>query len=159
MADTTSAASDETTMKTPATQQTAEKLLHEVLGRYGKSACDTPHMLETLLRKHGRACPQEVDVLSAALRNGVVSDLRANGSGDKESLSRVLSISARVPPPQAEWAVATWTAALAAAPNAGVVPTDPSTAIQPGATSPLRAVLFLAAAAAIGAVVYLTFGP
>ena len=147
-------------MKPPATHQTAERLLHEVLGRYGKTACDTPQMFETLLRKHGRACPQEVNILAAALRCGVVSDLRAGQPTDPQPLARVLTLSARVPPPQAEWAVAAWTAALAAAPTKVAAPSAADGAAdQPVRASPVRAALVLAAAAATGAIAYLTLRP
>jgi hypothetical protein len=159
MVDTTSAAYDEPNMKQPATHQVAEMLLQDVLGRYGKSACDTPQMLETLLRKHGRACPQEVDVLSSALRCGTVADLRSNAPTETGALARVLTLNARVPQPQAEWAVGAWTSALATAPDKVTPPAHEPAAAQAQATSPLRAGLVLAAAAATGAIAYLTFGP
>src|SRR5947207_1301740 len=105
-------------MKTATTVKSAETLLRDLLKKYGKSACDTPHMFETLLRKHGRACPQEVDILVAALRCGVVTDLRGTPPSAPDALARVLAVSARVSPPQAEWAVGAWATALAAAPAA-----------------------------------------
>ena len=96
--------------------QAAEQLLTDLLQKYGSSACDTPQMLETLLRKYGRAFPQEIESLNAALRCGIVGDLRADKNVDPTALARVLTLQGRLPQPQAEWAVTAWSAALAHAP-------------------------------------------
>ena len=98
-------------------QAAAEQVLNDVLLKYGSSSCDTPQMLETLLRKHGRACPKEVEVMTAALRCGVVSDLRTDKAVDPLSLARILARNARISQPQADWAVSAWSAALARAPT------------------------------------------
>jgi hypothetical protein len=139
-------------------QQAAEIVLTEVLEKYGSQASDTPQLLETFLRKYGRGCLPEIDVLISALRSGVVSDLRADHSSDKAALARVLAIQARLPQPQAEWAVKAWSLALAKTPArvSGVWPAESTR--QPAPWSPVRAAGLLAMAAATGAFVYLTFG-
>src|SRR5947209_51403 len=96
--------------------QAAEQLLNDVLQKYGAASCDTPQMLETFLRKHGRGCPQQSELLVAALRSGIVADLRSDRGKDVIGLSRALAVNARMAPAQAEWAVATWAAALSRAP-------------------------------------------
>ncbi len=137
--------------------QTAEQLLNDVLLKYGVAACDTPNMLETFLRKHGRACPQEVEVLSAALRCGVVTQLRSEKNTDRASLARLMVLDTRLPQAQAEWVVAAWSAALARAPAR--VATGPTAADQAGSGSLMRSVFVLTCAAATGAIAYLTFAP
>jgi hypothetical protein len=145
-------------MKLPATYAAAAKLLHAVLARYGSASCDTPNMFETLLRKQGRGFPQEVDVLVAALRHGIVTDLRGKTPGAPDALARVLSVSARMSPPQAAWAVEAWASALAAAP--ATVATSPrADAEPPRSTTPLRAALVLAGAAVTGSLAYLIWAP
>lgn len=145
-------------MKSTATYTSAATLLTELLQKYGRSACDTPQMFETLLRKHGRGCPQEVDVLAAALRHGVVNDLRGKSPREAEALARVLTVSARIQPSQAEWAVESWSAALAAAPQA--VATVKRDDVEPRKSgTPLRAALVLAAAAVTGSLAYLIWSP
>lgn len=146
-------------MKTAAPMTAAETLLHDLLQRYGQTACDTPQMLETLLRKHGRACPKEIDLLTAALRCGVVTDLRGKSSASTAGLARVMSVSGRVPAHEATWAIHAWAAALAAAPVtvAGAAKAD----AKAGAGNPFtlfRVALVLAAAAATGVIAYLVFG-
>jgi hypothetical protein len=146
-------------MKTATPVTAAETLLHDLLQRYGQSACDTPHMFETLLRKHGRACPKEIDLLATALKCGVVTDLRGKSSASTTGLARALSVSGRVAAPEATWAVHAWAAALAAAPATAVA--SPKADDKSGGGSPftlVRVVLVLAAAAATGAIAYLAFG-
>jgi len=135
----------------------AEQVLADVLLKYGSAACDTPHMLETLLRKYGRACPQQVELLAAALRCGIVGHLRSNKDMDPASLARLLVLEARVPQPQAEWAVAAWSAAIANAPAKAATPAAP--AAEPSRIlAVVRSVLVLALAAATGAVAFIAFG-
>jgi hypothetical protein len=138
--------------------QAAELVLTDVLQKYGSTACDTPQLLETFLRKYGRGCLHEVDVLISALRGGVVTDLRADPSSDKAALSRVLAIQARLPQPQADWAVKAWSVALAKAPAqvSGIWPAE--SAQRSASYSPARAAGLLAMAAATGVFAYLTFG-
>jgi hypothetical protein len=146
-------------MKTAAPLTAAETLLQELLQRYGQTACDTPNMFETLMRKHGRACPKEIDILSAALRCGVVKDLRGKTPSSAAGLARVLSVGNRVAPPEAEWAVNAWATALAAAPATVVgSPNAEADAERFGTSSLFRATLVLAAAAATGAIAYQVFG-
>jgi hypothetical protein len=135
----------------------AEKVLTDVLSKYGSQSCDTPQMLETFLRKYGRACPQEVKVLTAALRCGVVSSLRSDRNTDPASLARLLVLETRVSQPQAEWAVAAWSAAISNAPTkvSGIYPAEPS---SPN-SSFVRTVFVLVAAAATGVIGYLAFKP
>jgi hypothetical protein len=146
-------------MKTAAPVTAAETLLHDLLQRYGHSACDTPHMFETLLRKHGRACPKEIDLLATALKCGVVTDLRGKTSTSATGLARALSVSGRVPAPEATWAVHAWASALAAAPaSAAGSPKADETATTGSPFTAFRIVLVLVAAAATGAIAYLSFG-
>lgn len=146
----------ETLPREPLTHRVAEKVLSDVLLKYGSSACDTPQMLESFLRKYGRACPQQVDVLTAALRCGIVSNLRSDKGMDRSSLARLLVLEARVPQPLAEWAVTAWSSAIADAPATVAGPTG----AEPTSTfSFVRAVLVLALAAATGVIGYLVFGP
>jgi hypothetical protein len=146
-------------MKTATPVTAAETLLHDLLQRYGQSACDTPQMFETLLRKHGRACPKEIDLLATALRCGVVTDLRGKSSASTTGLARALSVSGRVPAPEATWAIHAWSAALAAAPATIVgSPKAEPKAETAGPFSLFRIMLVLAAAAATGAIAYIAFG-
>jgi hypothetical protein len=140
------------------TYSVAAKLLNEVLAQYGKTACDTPQMFETLLRKHGRSCPQEVDVLATALRHGIVTDLQSSPP-TTDALARVLSVSAGMAPQQAEWAVETWAAALAAAPQTVAGPPRADGAERNSDSRPLRTVLVLAGAAITGSLAYLIWAP
>jgi hypothetical protein len=138
------------------THRVAENVLTDVLLKYGSQSCDTPQMLESFLRKYGRACPQEVQVLTAALRCGVVSSLRSDRNTDPASLARLLVLETRVPQPQAEWAVATWSAAISNAPTkvSGIYPPEPSSP-----NSFIRTVFVLFVAAATGVIGYLAFQP
>jgi hypothetical protein len=135
-------------------RRVAESVLTDVLTKYGSSACGTPQMLETFLRKYGRACPQEIDVLAAALRCGLVTTLRTDRCADRTSLARLLMLEGRVAQPVAEWAVGAWSAAIAAAPAQVATPAgaDSSSSYSIG-----RAMLVLLAAAATGSVGYLAF--
>src|SRR6516225_4899057 len=94
--------------RSPMKHQAAEQVLNDVLFKYGAHACDTPNMLETLLRKHGRGCLHEVEILTAALRCGVVGHLRSERGVDPASLARLLVLDTHVPPGEAEWIVSTW---------------------------------------------------
>jgi hypothetical protein len=137
--------------------EAAEQLLSDVLSKYGSAACETPQMLEMLLRKHGRACPGEVEVMTAALRCGIVKHLRSEKGADPTSLARLLVLDTRVPQAQAEWAVAAWSNALANAPTCVSNPPTGHAQAQPGSTSTLRTVVVLALAAAVGAIAFLAF--
>jgi hypothetical protein len=115
-------------------------------------------MFETLLRKRGRGFPQEVDVLIAALRQGVVTDLRGKTPRAHDALARLLTVTARLSPQQAEWAIETWASALAAAP--ATVATSPRVdAESPRSTTPLRTALVLAGAAVTGSLAYFIWAP
>ena len=136
----------------------AEQVLNDVLQKYGSSCCDTPQMLETFLRKHGRGCSQEVEILIVALRRGIISDLRSDRPREQSSLARVLATGARIAPSEAEWAVATWAAALEKAPGCVASPPAAEDAVAPQGYSAARAVTVLTLAAATGVIAYLTFG-
>jgi hypothetical protein len=138
-------------------QQAAEQLLNDVLSKYGSSACETPQMLEMLLRKHGRACPGEVEVMTAALRCGIVKHLRSEKAADPTSLARLLVLDTRVPQAQAEWAVAAWSNAIANAPTRVSTPPAGGTAARSGSGTLLRTAVVLALAGATGAIAYLAF--
>jgi hypothetical protein len=138
-------------------QAAAEQVLNDVLLKYGSSSCDTPQMLETLLRKHGRACPKEVEVMTAALRCGVVSDLRTDKAVDPLSLARILARNARISQPQADWAVSAWSAALARAPTRLSTISGPDRTTQTRSPSPIRAATVLAVAIATGIIAYWAF--
>ena len=138
--------------------QAAEQVLNDVLFKYGAHACDTPNMLETLLRKHGRGCLHEVEILTAALRCGVVGHLRSERGVDPASLARLLVLDTHVPPGEAEWIVSTWAAAIALAP-ANVASSSAGFADnQLAGGSLVRSGMVLAAAAAAGAIAILAFG-
>jgi hypothetical protein len=139
-------------------QAAAEQILHDVLQKYGSSACDTPQMLETLLRKHGRACLQEVNLMTAALRCGVVSYLRSDKSVDPDSLARMLALNASVPQAQADWAVEAWAAAIAQAPAGVATPKSREPAEASGGMSWWRVGIVLLLAALTGAFAILYFG-
>jgi hypothetical protein len=139
-------------------QPAAELILNEVLTKYGVSACNTPHMLETLLRKYGRGCPSEVEILNAVLRAGVVADLRTGRGGGATKLARTVIVKSPMAPAQAEWAVHAWAAALAHAPSEGSKQVPAEETVSPQPYSAGRAVAVLALAAATGVVAYLTFG-
>jgi hypothetical protein len=139
-------------------QDTAEKLLTDVLGRYGAAVCDTPQMLETLLRKHGRVCPREIEVLSTALKCGVVSQLRSDNGVTPASLARLLVLDTHVPPGQAEWVVTAWSNAIAKAPARTTTQSPADTARRP-AGSIARSAVFLSLAVATGVIAYLAFAP
>jgi hypothetical protein len=136
----------------------AEQVLSDVLQKYGSTACDTPQMLETLLRKHGRACPHEVGILTAAMRCGIVGQLRSDKTIDPESLARLLVVSAHVPQAQAEWAVAAWSAAIARAPTRVADPPEAAPQAGPRPVSAARAAAVLALAAATGVIAVFVFG-
>ncbi|HEX4590054.1 MAG TPA: hypothetical protein VH120_09010 [Gemmataceae bacterium] len=138
--------------------EAAEQVLSYVLEKYGSSSCDTPQMLETLLRKHGRACPKEVGVLITALRTGIITDLRAEKDPDPTALARVLALQGHVPQAQADWAVAAWSAALARAPMHVSTPDRKNGGAPSAVVSPARAATVLLMAAATGIFAYLTFG-
>ena len=94
----------------------AAGILCDVLKSYGRSICDTPRMLETLLRQQARAFPTEVDVLTAAVNHQVVRKLAANPNHDRTELTHILTDYARLPFEDAHWAVESWAAALGLAP-------------------------------------------
>jgi hypothetical protein len=144
-------------VRSPMKHEAAEQVLNDVLLKYGAAACDTPHMLETLLRKHGRGCPQEVDVLSTGLRCGVVGHLRSEKGVDPASLARLLLLDTHVPPGQAEWVVSTWAAAIALAPSRVSTLSAPAAADQSAGGSMIRSAGVLVLAAATGAIAYLAF--
>ena len=93
----------------------AADALQSILRSHGAGVCDTPKVLLTLLRKHGRAHPEDVDALLSAIPHGVVQHLCLNPHHDPNSLARVLEQCARLAPAKAEWVVQTWVAALAGA--------------------------------------------
>jgi hypothetical protein len=136
--------------------QVAEQVLIDVLQKYGCSACDTPQLLETVLRKYGRACSHEVEILIAALRGGVVIDLRADHAADRSALARVLAIQARMPQGQAEWAVKAWSTALSTAPSRVSAIWPPPDVSQPQSLSAIRMAGVLALAAVTGIIACLT---
>jgi hypothetical protein len=138
--------------------QAAEQVLNDVLLKYGSASCDTPQMLETLLRKHGRACPQEVDAMAAALRCGVVGHLRSEKGLDPVSLARMLTMYAHVPQALADWAVGAWSAAIARAPAKVATPIGEDETPQSNPFSAVRVALVLILAAATGVIAYLIFG-
>jgi hypothetical protein len=139
-------------------QQAAEQLLSDVLSKYGSAACDTPQMLEMLLRKHGRTCPGEVEVMAAALRCGIVKNLRSEKGADPTSLARLLVLDTRVSQAQAEWAVAAWSNALTNAPTRVSSSPAGNSAPLSGSGNLLRTAVVLALAGATGAIAYLAFG-
>jgi hypothetical protein len=138
--------------------QAGEQVLNDVLLKYGSSSCDTPQMLETLLRKHGRGCPQEMEILVAALRRGIVSNLRLDKGTDVAGLARALAINACMSPSQAQWAVTAWASAIACAPACVAAPSAAEAVATPPSYSTGRAAAVLTLAAATGAIAYLTFG-
>jgi hypothetical protein len=138
--------------------QAAEQLLNDVLLKYGTASCDTPHMLEALLRKHGRACPQEVEVMSAALRCGVVSQLRSDKGSDAVFLARLLARNAHVPQATADWVVRAWSDAIARAPARIATPIGEEGIRRSNPFSAVRVGTVLVLAAATGAIACLMFG-
>jgi hypothetical protein len=90
----------------------AEQSVHDILKSYGRSICDTPRMFETLLRRHGKASPNEVGALVSAVQHNVVKKLLSDDRQDVESLTKILTVQGRQPPLVAKWAVETWQKAL-----------------------------------------------
>jgi hypothetical protein len=138
-------------------QPAAEQVLSDVLKKYGSSACDTPQLLETCLRKSGRSCLHEVDELIAALRCGIVTDLRADHAADRAALARVLAIQAKLTQPHADWVVKAWSAALAKAPARVSAVWPPTEVKRSDSTTPVVAVGMLVMAAATAVIAYHTF--
>jgi hypothetical protein len=96
-------------------------------------------------------------MLIAALRAGIVTDLRAEQGADRAALARVLAIQAKLPQPHAEWVVKAWSAALAKAPARVSAVSPPTDVKRSESTSPFFAVGMVVTAAATAVIAYHTF--
>ncbi len=96
--------------------------------------------------------------MTAALRCGIVSQLRSDKTIEPESLARMLMLNAKLPQAQAEWTVAAWSAAIARAPARVAAPPKVPAPTRSGPLSAVRAAAVLAAAAATGALAIFVFG-
>jgi hypothetical protein len=90
----------------------AENSVRDIIDSYGRSICDTPRMFETLLRQQGKASPNEVEALVAAVQHHVVKRLLADEVPDVQVISQQLAVESQQPPLVARWAVETWAKVL-----------------------------------------------
>ena len=128
----------------------ARDALEYVLADYGVSILDTPRSLATILHKHARLFPQDVDALLAAVNNGVTTQIRTNPQYDPASLARVLVQCAKLSPGKAIWAVNTWCHVLSQ-------PKKPRQEVEEK-SGMMGTLIVVVGAAAIGMFAFLYFG-
>lgn len=86
--------------------------IYRTLAEQGESVFTTPQSLEVVLARNNQSSPSEIAAIIAAVKHGVIPDLRSRPGTNIQELSEELAVRSGLPPHVAKWSLEVWKKAL-----------------------------------------------